>query len=82
MRLVDDSSECNFLDNRCQWLITEACIELIDGTRTKRKLARVARVTRWSNQLNELSDEIADWSLTSRNPTVALQTGGHSASYG
>jgi len=38
-----------------------------------------ARVTRWSNHL---SDEIADWSLTSRNPTVALQTGGHSASYG
>jgi hypothetical protein len=40
------------------------------------------RVTRWSNQLNKLSDETADWSLTSRNPTVALQTGGHSASYG
>jgi len=48
------------------------------------RIARVemkARVTRWSNQLNKLSDEIADWSLTSRNPTVALQTGGHSASY-
>ena len=21
MRLIDDSSECNFLDNRCEWLI-------------------------------------------------------------
>jgi len=41
-----------------------------------------ARVTRWSNQLNKFSDEIADWSLTSRNPTVALQAGGHSGSYG
>jgi hypothetical protein len=81
MRLIDDSSECNFLDNRCRWLITEGRIELIDGARTKRKIARVemkARVTRWSNQLNKLSDEIADWSLTSRNPTVALPTGGHS----
>jgi hypothetical protein len=50
MRLIDDSSECNFLDNRCQWLITEGRIELIDGARTKRKIVRVemkARVTRW-----------------------------------
>jgi hypothetical protein len=40
-----------------------------------------ARVTRWSNQLNKLSDEIAT-GLTSRNPTsryrpaaIALPTG-------
>jgi hypothetical protein len=39
-----------------------------------------ARVTLWSNQLNKLSDEIADWSLT--NPTVALHTSGISTSYG
>jgi len=26
MRLIDDSSECNFLDNRCQWLIKKAAI--------------------------------------------------------
>jgi hypothetical protein len=49
---------------------------------TTARVEMKARVTRWSNQLNKLSDEIADWSLTSRNPTVALQTGGHSGSYG
>src|SRR6266481_3996421 len=32
-----------------------------------------ARVIRWSNTCNKLSDEIAEWSVTSRNPTVALQ---------
>ena len=37
---------------------------LTSGSRVEMK----ARVTRWSNHLNKLSHEIADWSLTSGNP--------------
>jgi len=35
-----------------------------------------ARVVVWSGQLYKLSDEIAEWSVTSRNPTIALQIAG------
>jgi hypothetical protein len=69
------------LDNRCEWLIKIALglnVRSVGPARVEMK----ARVTRWSNRLNKFSDEIADWSLTSRNPTVALQTGGHGGSYG
>jgi hypothetical protein len=48
---------------------------------TAARVEMEARITRWSNQLNKLSDEIADWSLTRRKPSryrpaaIALPTG-------
>jgi hypothetical protein len=29
MRLIDDSSECNFLDNRCEWPIKSCDLPVI-----------------------------------------------------
>ena len=46
---------------------------ITDTKKTNARAEMKARVIRWSNTCNKLSDEIAEWSVTSRNPTVALQ---------
>jgi hypothetical protein len=46
---------------------------ITDTKKTNARAEMKARVIRWSNTCNKLSDEIAEWSVTSRNPNVALQ---------